>query len=92
VRVDFVKLELSKDGKRLNATAREFLLLKYLLLHEGEVVSREQLLHDVWGFEQAPETRSVDNYILALRKKLEPDPSRPRYILTVRGVGYKFKR
>ncbi|HTP12780.1 MAG TPA: response regulator transcription factor [Bacteroidota bacterium] len=92
VRVDFVRHELFKEGKRLRANAREFQLLKYFLAHEGEVVARERLLKDVWGFSETPETRSVDNYILSLRKKIEDDAAHPRHILTFRGAGYKFTR
>ena len=92
VRVDFVRHELFREGKRLRANTREFQLLKYLLAHEGEVVPRERLLKDVWGFDETPETRSVDNYILSLRKKIEDDAAHPRHILTFRGAGYKFTR
>jgi DNA-binding response OmpR family regulator len=92
LRVDFVRHELFKNGKRLIANAREFELLKYFLSHEGEVVSRDQLLTDVWGFEETPNTRSVDNYILTLRKKIEDDTAHPKHILTFRGAGYKFIR
>ena len=92
IRVDFVRHELFKEGKRLRANAREFQLLKYFLAHEGEVVPRERLLKDVWGFDETPETRSVDNYILSLRKKIEDDAAHPVHILTFRGAGYKFTR
>jgi len=92
VRVDFLRQEWFRNGRLVQATVREFHLLKYFLLHEGEVLSREQLLRDVWGFEEAPETRSIDNYILFLRKKIEPNPSSPKHILTLRGAGYKFVR
>jgi DNA-binding response OmpR family regulator len=92
VRIDFVRHELFKNGKQLEANAREFQLLQYFLQHEGEVVSRDQLLADVWGFENIPNTRSVDNYILSLRKKIETDSAQPRHILTFRGAGYKFLR
>jgi len=92
VRVNFLRQEWFRNGRLVQASVREFHLLKYFLLHEGEVLSREQLLRDVWGFEEAPETRSVDNYILTLRKKIEPDPSSPKHILTLRGAGYKFVR
>jgi two-component system alkaline phosphatase synthesis response regulator PhoP len=92
VRIDFVRHELFRNGKQLEANAREFQLLKYFLQHEGEVVSRDQLLTDVWGFEKTPNTRSVDNYILSLRKKIEDDAAHPRHILTFRGAGYKFVR
>jgi DNA-binding response OmpR family regulator len=90
--INFVRHELYKNGRQLEANAREFQLLKYFLQHEGEVVSRDQLLTDVWGFEKTPNTRSVDNYILSLRKKIEDDAAHPRHILTFRGAGYKFVR
>lgn len=92
VRVNFSRQEWYKDGSAIVASAREFRLLRYFLDHEGEVVSREQLLHDVWKFDGTPDTRSVDNYILALRKKIEVDPSAPKHLLTLRGAGYKFVR
>lgn len=92
IRVNFVRHELFKNGKRLEANAREFQLLKYFLAREGKVVPRDHLLRDVWGFDEAPETRSVDNYILSLRKKIEDDSAHPRHILTFRGAGYKFVR
>jgi two-component system alkaline phosphatase synthesis response regulator PhoP len=92
VSIDFVRHELLKNGKLLETNAREFALLKYFLQHEGEVVSRDQLLTDVWGFDKSPHTRSVDNYILSLRKKIEEDVSHPKHILTFRGAGYKFVR
>jgi DNA-binding response OmpR family regulator len=64
--------------------------MKYFIEHENEVVHRHDLLEKVWGFDVTPTTRTVDNYILELRKKLEPDPSKPKHILTIRGAGYKF--
>jgi DNA-binding response OmpR family regulator len=92
VHVDFERQEMFKNGKAIQATTLEFRLLSYLLLHEGKVVSRQQLLRDVWRFEGTPDTRSLDNYILTLRKKIEADPSDPKHILTLRGAGYKFVR
>jgi two-component system alkaline phosphatase synthesis response regulator PhoP len=92
VSVNFVRHELSKNGIRLNANAREFELLRYFLAHEGEVIPRDRLLREVWGFKETPETRSVDNYILSLRKKIEDDAAHPAHILTFRGAGYKFIR
>ena len=92
VRVNFVRHELFRNGQRVDANAREFALLKYFLAHEGEVIPRDRLLRDVWGFSEAPETRSVDNYILSLRKKIEDDAVHPRHIITFRGAGYKFVR
>jgi DNA-binding response OmpR family regulator len=92
VEVDFVKLEARAAGTALKFSATEFHVLKYFVEHEGEVVSREQFLNEVWGYESYPTTRTVDNYILSLRKKIEPDPAKPRHLLTVHTVGYKFVR
>jgi two-component system, OmpR family, alkaline phosphatase synthesis response regulator PhoP len=92
VRVDFVKQELFRSGRRMTARTREFELLKYFLLHEGKVITRDQLLRDVWGFDHNPTTRSVDNYVLRLRKNIEADHSAPRHLLTLHKAGYKFIR
>lgn len=92
VQISFSRQEWQKNGVALRAGALEFRLLRYFLDHEGELVTREQLLRDVWHFKETPETRSVDNYILALRKKIEIDPSAPKHLLTLRGAGYKFVR
>jgi DNA-binding response OmpR family regulator len=92
VHVDFVRQEASSSGVPLKCSATEFHVLKYFIEHEGEVVSREQFLNDVWGYESYPTTRTVDNYILSLRKKIELDPAHPRHLLTVHTVGYKFVR
>src|SRR5439155_26365740 len=69
---------------------KEFDLLKYFLCHPGEVLSRDRLLEDVWGYNHFPTTRTVDAHIVRLRQKLETRPEEPRFILTVHGVGYKF--
>jgi DNA-binding response OmpR family regulator len=79
-----------RKGKRVPLSAREFELLRYLLAHRNEVVSREQLLRDVWGYHQLSVTRTVDNYIAKLRTQLEPRPHEPRYIVTVHGSGYQL--
>jgi DNA-binding response OmpR family regulator len=79
-----------RKGRRLPLSAREFELLRYLLAHRNEVVSREQLLRDVWGYHQLAVTRTVDNYIAKLRTQLEPRPHEPRYIITVHGCGYQL--
>ena len=79
-----------RKGKRIALSAREFDLLRYLIAHRNEVVSREQLLRDVWGYHQLSVTRTVDNYIAKLRTQLEPKPHDPRYILTVHGSGYQL--
>jgi DNA-binding response OmpR family regulator len=87
---DFPRHRLIRDGQPLEVTAKEMDLLHYLVEHRGEVVSRETLLADVWGHQSEVETRSVDNYIVRLRKKLEPEPAEPRYLITVYGSGYKL--
>jgi DNA-binding response OmpR family regulator len=92
VYVDFRKQEATKGKKALSLSAKELEILKYLIIHEGEVVTRERLLNDVWGYETFPTTRTVDNYILALRKKLEDAPSKPKHVLTIHTAGYKFMK
>ena len=79
-----------RGGREVTLTRKEFDLLVYLLEHRGEVVTREQLLDEVWGYERFPTTRTVDTHILRLRRKFEADPDRPAFILTVHGQGYKF--
>ena len=88
--VDFRKQETTRKGKAVKLSVREYAVLKFLILHEGEVVTRDMLLNDVWGYETFPTTRTVDNYILALRKKLEGETTTPRHLLTVHTAGYKF--
>lgn len=79
-----------RKGRRIPLSAREFELLRYLVAHRNEVVSREQLLRDVWGYHQLSVTRTVDNYIARLRTQLEAHPHEPRYIITVHGSGYQL--
>lgn len=90
IRLDFKKLQAFAGDKELFLTAREFAIMEYLIIHEGEAIHRHDLLNEVWGYEAMPTTRTVDNFILDLRKKLEEDPSKPKHILSVRGVGYRF--
>lgn len=90
VEVDFDRHEALKGGGRIELTGKEFDVLRLLASHRGRIVSREQLLEEVWGYEHFPTTRTVDNHILRLRQKLEQDPSDPRFILSVYGEGYKF--
>jgi DNA-binding response OmpR family regulator len=90
VYVDFRKQEATKGKKPIRLSSKEFEVLQYLVQHEGEVVTREMFLNDVWGYEQFPTTRTVDNYILSLRKKLEEYPGKPKHILTVYTSGYRF--
>ena len=90
VTVDFRSYEARRAGQPLEMTRREFQALRLLVSRPGEVVTREEILEQVWGLHVYPTTRTVDNHIAALRAKLEPDPARPRHLLTVRGVGYKW--
>ncbi len=90
VHADFRKQEASRRGKPLKLSSMEFKILKYFVQREGEVVTREMLLDDVWGYEEFPTTRTVDNYILSLRKKIEDNPSKPKHLLTIHTAGYKF--
>jgi len=90
VYVDFQKQEARKGKRGLELSTREFEVLRYMVQHEGEVVTREMLLNEVWGYEQFPTTRTVDNYILSLRRKVETVPSKPKHILTIHTSGYKF--
>ncbi len=90
VALDFKKMEAFKGKKSLAMSLKEFEILKFFINHEGEVVSRHTLLNEVWGYEVFPTTRTVDNYILMLRKKIEDNPSVPKHILTLHSAGYKF--
>lgn len=90
VSVDFQTMEITRSGEPVALTAHEFKLLKYFIDHAGKVVTREELLNDVWGYNCYPTTRTVDNQLLKLRQKLEPEPARPIHFRTVHGAGYKF--
>ncbi len=90
VTLDFKKYEASLNGKAIKLSAKEFEVIKYLIQNAGEVVHRNDLLDHVWGYDTFPTTRTVDNFILELRKKLEENPANPKHIISVRGVGYKF--
>jgi DNA-binding response OmpR family regulator len=88
--VDFARMLVRKQGRAVVLTAHEFKLLRFFVENAERVISREELLTDVWGYHHYPTTRAVDNQILKLRQKLEADPTNPRHFLTVHGVGYKF--
>jgi len=90
VTVDLKRREVHKRGELQNLTNQEFRLLEYLLRHPGEVLSRDRLLEETWGYDAQLTTRTVDNHILRLRKHIEPDPENPKYITTIRGAGYRF--
>jgi len=90
VEVNIRSNEVLRDGKPIELSAKEFALLAYFVAHPGETLSRDRLLDAVWGYENYPNTRTVDTHIVHLRQKLEPNPEEPRFILTVHGSGYKF--
>ena len=79
-----------RGGVPVGLTSHEFKLLKFFTDHPEQVLSRELLLNEVWGYNSYPTTRTVDNQILKLRQKLEPDPANPQHLLTIYGAGYKF--
>ena len=89
-RADFRRMEVACEGRPLSLSAKEFQLLRYLLEHRGETLSRETLLQEVWGYDKTPNTRTVDVHIAWLRQKLEKDPRNPEWIVTVHGFGYRF--
>jgi len=88
--IDFDALELRVDDRVLPLTLMEANLLRYLIKHEGKAVSRKAMLEDVWGVREDTDTRAIDNFIVRLRRYIEREPSRPRHVRTVRGVGYRF--
>lgn len=90
LRIDFSSYTASTDGEPVHLSVREFDILKYLLDKKGDTVSRGELLENIWGYESTPTTRTVDNFILRLRQKIEPDELRPTHIITVHGLGYKL--
>jgi DNA-binding winged helix-turn-helix (wHTH) protein len=90
IQVNFWSMEVKRKGELLILTALEFRILKYFVLHPRKAISRDELLNEVWGYENYPCTRTVDNHILRLRQKLENNPSRPAYFRTIHGCGYKF--
>jgi two-component system alkaline phosphatase synthesis response regulator PhoP len=88
--VDLDKAVLLKDGQPVDVSAREFQLLRYFLEHRGDLLSREELLEQVWGLRGDTSTRTVDVHVAWLRQKIEPNPEHPQFLITVRGAGYKF--
>jgi two-component system, OmpR family, alkaline phosphatase synthesis response regulator PhoP len=88
--IDFENLELSVGERKLQLTLMEANLLRYLIRRDGQTASRQKLLEEVWGVREDTDTRAIDNFIVRLRKYIEEDPSQPKHLLTVRGVGYRF--
>jgi DNA-binding response OmpR family regulator len=92
ISIDFKKMEVQRDDKVIVLTAQEFKTLQFLVQNADRVISRDELLNEVWGYQNYPSTRTVDNHILKLRQKLERDPASPVHFRTVHGMGYKFVR
>jgi two-component system alkaline phosphatase synthesis response regulator PhoP len=90
VRVDFRSAEVFRGTELVELSAREYQLLRYLIEHPNEVISRDQLLNEVWGYNAMPSTRTVDVHVAWLRQKIEPNPRHPQFLLTVHGLGYRF--
>jgi two-component system alkaline phosphatase synthesis response regulator PhoP len=90
IEIDFARFKIIRKGKELDLTSLEMDILRYFVVHRGEVVSRNDLLDKIWGYESYPTTRTIDNHILKLRKKIEEAPAHPKYILSVYGGGYRF--
>lgn len=90
VEVDFATYSATRDGKDVVMTPKEYEILKFLWQHRNQTVSREQLLTNVWGYDESLSTRTIDNFILKLRQKIEDDPAHPRHIITIHGTGYKL--
>jgi DNA-binding response OmpR family regulator len=92
ITLDFKKQEAFKHNNSIDLSTTEFNILKYFIQFEGEVITRHQLLDEVWGYDNFPTTRTVDNFILNIRKKIEDDPAQSKHLLTVHKAGYKFVR
>lgn len=90
VRIDYRSAEVFRGGETVELSAREYQLLRYLIEHRNEVISRDQLLNEVWGYNAMPSTRTVDVHVAWLRQKIEPNPRHPQFLLTVHGLGYRF--
>jgi two-component system, OmpR family, alkaline phosphatase synthesis response regulator PhoP len=88
--INFRKMEIKRNGKSIEFSAKEFQILRYFIEHRGIVLSRETILNDVWGYDSMPTTRTVDTHITWLRQKIEENTRFPKYIITVHGFGYKF--
>jgi DNA-binding response OmpR family regulator len=88
--IDFGTLELSADGEKTQLTLMEAEFLRHLIRNQGKVVSRKSILEEVWGLHEDTDTRAIDNFVVRLRRYIENDPAKPRHLLTVRGIGYRF--
>ena len=88
--IDFTTLELQTEKDKIQLTLMEAELMRYLIRSNGRVVSRKSILEEVWGLKEDTDTRAIDNFVVRLRRYIEDDPGKPRHLLTVRGVGYRF--
>lgn len=88
--IDFGALELRSNGTTIHLTVMESELLRHLVRNDGKIVSRKQILEEVWGLHEDTDTRAIDNFVVRLRRYIEDDPGNPRHLVTVRGVGYRF--
>ena len=88
--IDFGTLELKVDDEKTQLTLMEAEFLRHLIQNEGKVVSRKSILEEVWGLHEDTDTRAIDNFVVRLRRYIEKDPAKPRHLLTVRGIGYRF--
>jgi two-component system alkaline phosphatase synthesis response regulator PhoP len=90
VRADFRRAEVRREGELVDLSTLEYKLLRYLVDHRGELLTRDDLLDKVWGYDRTVFSRTVDQHVASLRRKIEPDPSHPQFLLTVYGLGYRF--
>jgi DNA-binding response OmpR family regulator len=90
VMIDFKRLEVFVHNSKIGFTKKEFAILEYFINRDGEVVPRHDLLNNIWGYDKSPTTRTVDTFISEIRKKIEETPSKPKHILSISGVGYRF--
>jgi two-component system alkaline phosphatase synthesis response regulator PhoP len=90
VRIDFRRAEVERDGRVITLLPLEYKLLCYFVSHRTQALTRDRLLDEVWGYDATPSSRTVDVHVAGLRQKLEPDPTHPKYLLTIHGLGYKF--
>jgi DNA-binding response OmpR family regulator len=90
VKLDFKKYQAFRNNKEITLSSKEFAIMEYFIMHEGEAIHRHDILNEVWNYKSTPITRTVDNFVLNLRKKLEENPSEPKHIVSVKGIGYRF--
>jgi len=90
VKIDFIKMQAFVNDCEIKFTRKEFAILEYFINRAGEVVHRHELLNNIWGYDKSPSTRTVDTFILEIRKKIEETPSNPKHIVSISGVGYRF--